>query len=172
MKRIILPLALAAPLLCPIASANTGQAYIGGQLNYHTVDFSSADAKPLSVAVQLGYQFSDFVGAEIRAGSGVNEDSIGEADIKVKNHYGAYLNAGIPLSDWVRVYALAGITSAKLTMKIPNQSSSSSDSDFSYGAGISLNANEQTKVSLEYLQMVDKGGIELSGFNLGITYHF
>ena len=51
-------------------------------------------------------------------------------------------------------------------------SASASESDVSYGAGANFALSDKIQMNAEYMQYIDKGGAEISGFSVGASYLF
>ncbi|GAA4902091.1 porin family protein [Ferrimonas pelagia] len=172
MKRTALAVPLLAILCAPASLAKTGHFYAGGHVNYTQFKTINGDLQPLAATAQVGYQFNEYLGTELRAGAGVNSDDEASLEAKIKDHYGLYITAGTPLSDWSRLYAITGFSSIKAELHVPNERLSHSESGLSYGAGVSFSATKQFKVHIEYLQLLDRTDFDIRTLNLGVTYHF
>ncbi|SHI02081.1 porin family protein [Ferrimonas marina] len=167
MRRTLLLIAL---LFGPLSHA--GQFYLGGQIGYYDLSAEGQDVTPVGINLQGGYRFSPFVGLELRAGTGISRDDAASVEVGVEHNLGAYLNAGVPLSDWVRLYGLLGYTTGEVEISVSGQSRTQQEQDLSYGAGFGLGATEQLSVTIEYMQWIDKGGVDVSGLTLGVIYLF
>ncbi|MBW3141430.1 porin family protein [Ferrimonas balearica] len=155
------------------SAINQGNWYIGGQLNYGWVDTNFGDANPVALHVLGGYQFNPYIGIESRIGLGLADDEAADnIHIEVDSYYGLYLTGTLPMGDWVRLYALVGVTDLSLEQDLDSQSDTFGTSDLSYGLGLSLLATERLSFSLEFMQWLDKGEFDVAGMNLGVRYDF
>ena len=109
---------------------------------------------------------------ELRFGLGVDDDSFYDAygdyiETEIDHYFGAYLKFSAS-SEKISPYAIIGLTKVKATVydSYYEYSESDSDDDFSYGVGVDF-ANG---FFLEYIQYLDKSGLELNGLSLGMKF--
>ncbi|GAA4889792.1 porin family protein [Ferrimonas pelagia] len=158
----------------------TGHWYAGAQLGYSRVKGETGTANPASLHILGGYQFNDHIGVESRIGSGLNDDSFSEGlTVQLDTYYGLYLTGRLAMSDWVQLYALAGILNISMEFNDRpldpaqfGQVRNDNATDFSYGAGLQLYATEQMSMTFEVIRWIDKGRFDVSGLNIGIRYDF
>jgi opacity protein-like surface antigen len=65
-------------------------------------------------------------------------------------------------------------TKGELTASVSGSgvSASASESDVSYGAGVNFALSDKIQMNAEYMQYIDKGRAEVSGFLVGASYFF
>ena len=172
-------LALTATLLAASAAsnANAGENYFGGGVAFIKYSETGIDDIDMTSAFgKFGTKFNENFAGEVRLGFGLNSDSVNiygvDVDTELKNYYGAYLKAGINATENVYPYVILGYTRGKIEASAQGYSVSDSESDMSFGLGIDFTVAEQTDLTLEYINYLDKDGVELSGFGLSIARSF
>lgn len=156
--------------------------YVGGNISSVKVeeDWSGEKANLVSLYGRLGTEFTENFSAEIRVGTGIDDDKINvnvlgtNVPVKVElNHfYGAYVRGTIPVADTFYPYAVVGFTRAELELKVPGGSASDSDDDVSFGVGTDIRLSANTDLNLEYMNYYDKDDLSIDGFSVGFTYRF
>lgn len=153
--------------------------------NYARFEFTDARfdneiIKPDGVTVRVGVEPISWLGLEARGGTGIQSDKRdftgGSLEFDLDELYGAYAKLGLPLSDAVMPYAIAGYSHVKGTAKATVLGVSSSESkqwdDQSLGAGIDVNLSESLALNLEYMRYLDKDDQELSAVSVGLRSAF
>ena len=123
--------------------------------------------KQTGVTARLGYDFMDYLGAELRGTSALSGADTGNQKIK---QYGAYLKPNIDLTDSLNLYGLLG--ASKVNMTEPGNPNTK-NSGFSYGLGLDYGVSDSFSVFLDavnYLQKSNKN--KVYGATLGAAYHF
>ena len=190
-KLTTISVALAALMM---GSQTMAETYVGGNILATKIkedDFGSY--KFASFYGRLGTEFTENFSAEIRVGTGLDNDTnsgfirdeqnnIHEADFKakLKHFYGAYVRGTIPVADVFYPYAVVGYTQAKLEEKatwLDNGTAksgvlSTSSGDVSFGVGADIRLTPEVDLNLEYMNYYDKHDITLDGFAVGFTYRF
>ena len=154
------------------------QSYGGVSLAF--VDYSEQGVEDEAFITVLngrfGAQFNENLSGEMRVGIGIGEDRVevrgSDVDVEIDNIYGAYLRAGALAGDVLYPYAIVGYSRGKVTATAGRFSASESESDVSFGIGVDFLANEQVFLSGEYMNYLDKDGVEVSGFSIGLTGKF
>lgn len=185
------------------ASNANGDMYWGA--NFASSELTSgAHSKDLSlntVYSRIGKNFNKYFSLEGRIGFGVGDDEFSNQEIKpeenynyintttfnlkLRNTYGLYLRAGLPVNEFFYPYAILGLTQNKIETNKKHrvvhpyngidykfESNSKSITDASYGLGVDLKVHENISINLEYLNYLDKDGMELSGFSIGVISKF
>jgi len=127
-----------------------------------------AEDSQTGITARLGYDFMDYLGAELRGTTAISGEDTGAEKIK---QYGAYLKPNIDLTDSLNLYGLLGIS--KVNMSNPLGSPSDKESGFSYGLGLDYDVSDSFSVFLDavnYLRKADKN--KVYGATLGGAYHF
>jgi len=123
--------------------------------------------KQTGITARLGYDFMDYLGAELRGTSALSGADTGNEKIK---QYGAYLKPNIDLTDSLNLYGLLG--ASKVNMSNPG-APTDKESGFSYGLGLDYGVSDTFSVFLDavnYLQKSDKN--DVYGATIGAAYHF
>ncbi|BDM66185.1 hypothetical protein NFHSH190041_36370 [Shewanella sp. NFH-SH190041] len=168
MKKALAVLTLA--VLSPLANAG---GYIGG--NYAAIEYTESGLDPElslgAISVIGGYRFNEYIAIEARAGFGAGDDSYNGVKLELDSYYGAYAKLGMPIENFYP-YILAGYTRGELTLSAMGFSISDSDSDISYGIGLGYQINQNFSLNAEYSNLLDKDGVTLDGFSIGVNYAF
>lgn len=165
---------LATLLTAPLAATANG-IYVGGQVGVgeqknQATDLAGTDKKDLSTAVgsiKVGYDFNDYIGAEVRV-SGVNERS---SEIESTFQTSAYVKGMVPVSESVSLYGLLGATSASMEYD-KNTSDKKQLNSMSYGIGARYAVTEKVGLNLELNQISSHKDYELSALTIGVDYKF
>jgi len=126
---------------------------------------------------QFGIDYGDFIGAELRVGSTSNVSFTylglnGRAGIDYFFSYLAKLQ--LPVSEQLRIYGLAGGTTAKasVTISIPGSifsaSASSTSSELSFGGGMDVKIQDQWHAGVEYMRYAN----DTRGISANLKYLF
>ena len=117
----------------------------------------------------LGYDFMDFLGAELRTSMGLAEDDHGT---KMKQ-YGLYLKPNIDLGDALNLYGLLGYSTTNLSDCGKNSDLSNSNGGLSYGAGLDYGVTENISVFTDIVNYLrDNETRSTWGTNVGVKYKF
>jgi opacity protein-like surface antigen len=148
--------------------AALGATFINNHDNFEQFDVnSSVSAKNIKAyEISGGYKYNDYLGAEVRYGSGnssakgvqfdaSHQNVTGRLDVDMGSYKSIYYRPEM-VNDEAKLYALLGYTQLDLT--ITNQdatgkaltSTDTSYSGFSYGIGISYGLSDRTNINLEY----------------------
>ena len=114
----------------------------------------------------VGYDFMDYLGAELRAAMGVS----GEKDDKMKQ-VGVYLKPQYPIADTgIDIYGLLGYAWANMS---DSGKMTGMNNGFSYGAGLDYGVTENISVFTDVVNYLkDDDTNSQWGANLGIKYNF
>ena len=132
-----------------------------------TPAIAAFDDKQVGITARLGYDFMDYLGAELRGASAVAKDNTGLTKIK---QYGAYLKPNIDIADSLNLYGLLG--ASKVNMSQPGNVNTK-NTGFSYGLGLDYDVSNSFSVfvdAVNYLQKSNKN--DVYGATLGAAYHF
>ncbi|MEX1033632.1 MAG: porin family protein [Cellvibrionaceae bacterium] len=145
--------------------------YAGGNLASldFSVDGTSQEASLTAVYGRLGTSFTDNISGEIRLGLGVGDDTIFGVDVELENMFGAYVRAGLPVTEVIYPYAVIGYTRGEVDV---SGFSSESESDVSFGVGVDFGLGGGMAINLEYMNYLDKDGAEVDGFAIGFAKSF
>lgn len=147
--------------------------YIGGSYNFTQTDVGGVAEYDLdAVGIHGGYQISNVIAVEMRAGMGVTDDSDFNIDAEIVNYVGVYAKFGIPSDTVVYPYAIIGFTDFEFDFSNDSLAEGGRDNDFSFGAGLSFNINDTIDLYGEYMRWFDKDDVEIDGFTLGANWRF
>lgn len=168
-------LAASALLACEAMAAQPIPGiYIGVGLLDANVEFdgTSSDAEPTALFARGGYQFNDYLAAEARLGTGIDEDEIRGVEIDIDNFLGIYAKVGMPTTVGFYPYVIAGFTSTEVEASYRGSSETEDETDVSLGLGVEYQFDRNFSLGLEYMQYVDGDDYELSGLSIGGNYKF
>ena len=120
------------------------------------------------ITARLGYDFMDYLGAELRGTSAISGADTANNFRKIKQ-IGAYLKPNYDLTDSLNLYGLLG--ASKVNMSEP--SNRSTNTGFSYGLGLDYAVSDTFSVfidAVDYLRKSNKN--DVYGATLGAAYHF
>lgn len=144
-----------------------------GLATYSQDDLS--DFNMFGAYARLGHQFNDYIGTEIRYGTGTSDsksvDGI-NTDADIKSFASAYILGYLPIEGKIKPYALLGAGKAKLAVSPNEQDMDLSESGLSYGLGANYQLSEDIQVGLEYSSLINSdepGDINMISFNFKIN---
>lgn len=164
--------------LSALPSAALAETYVGANVAAveMTDDAISEEISITALYGRVGMDITEYFSAELRLGTGINEDSLNvsgtSVDVELKSFAGAYIRGGIPNTTRFFPYAILGYTYGKLEASAFGESISDSESDVSFGVGSDFRVNETWSINLEYINYFDKDGGELEAIALGFTTSF
>ena len=184
MKRLVAGL-LAGLCLPALASAND-YTYLG--LNYLKTSYDEKGfdtSEPSAWSLRLGTAINENFAIEARLGTGASSDTLRvdptmEVEMDIKQLFGVYARAIVPLGERFSVYGIGGITRAKLEatgslVGVPGSSArvSESETDLSLGLGADLMLSPNAFVNLEYILLQsDEDAYDLDALSLGLGVRF
>ncbi len=120
----------------------------------------------------IGYDFMDYLGAELRASLGVAN----EADNAEKmQQYGIYLKPNYDITDAINLYGLLGYSSVNMSdcFLLPDADADNTNSGFSYGVGVDYGVTENISVFTDVVNYLrDDDQDSTWGTNIGLKYNF
>ena len=159
--------------LVAVGAAHAEGLYAGALLTRTTTSFDvGGDANPTTIGATLGMSINKNLAIEARLGTGLSDDSISAANIKIDNFAGIYAKGILPVSNVASVYGLLGYTQGKIKVDAPGISASDSDSDISYGIGAEYAISGTTSVGLEWARFFKGDGYKVDGLSLGLSFKF
>lgn len=170
-------LALAIVFSTTITQAQDIKPYTGVGLGYFAFDvgLGYGSMNTMGYFGQIGADFGDYFGVELRAGATQEADkTVGGINLKLKlNSLFSYLaKFQYPVSDQFKIYALAGGTTAntKATASVASltASASATSTSGSFGGGVSFNANDNIRIGAEWMSYAS----DTSAFSGTIQYSF
>ena len=163
---------IVATALTLSAHSMGGETYYGGGLTSLDLTDNGLDLSVTTLHGLVGTRFNQNFAAEIRLGTTIADDTLDGIDVEVESFYGAYLKGAAQISEIIYPYIIAGYTRGEVKASYQGNSASEAESDVSFGVGVDLSLFSTTKLNLEYINYLDKGGAEFSGFSLGFSKAF
>ena len=120
--------------------------------------------RQLGFTGRLGYDFMDYLGAELRGAYGFTKVDNGYSKIK---NIGAYLKPNYNLTDDFNLYALVGVANSNLA------DITDAETGLSYGAGIDYDITNNISVFTDMVNYMHKSDVPESwGLTVGAAYNF
>ena len=120
--------------------------------------------RQLGLTARLGYDFMDYLGAELRGSFGLSKQDTGYEKI---SQFGAYLKPNYDLTDNLNLYGLVGAAKSNLA------NISADETGFSYGAGLDYGINDNISVFTDIVNYMYKSDVPESwGLTVGAAYNF
>jgi len=140
--------------LTDVAVATANRASLFKSKNYQD--------RQLGFTGRLGYDFMDYLGAELRGTYGIAKD----AGTKFKQ-VGAYLKPNYDITKELNLYALLGASKTNFA------GAPSTTSGFSYGAGLDYGITDKVSVFTDVVNYMKKSGTPSTwGLTVGAAYKF
>lgn len=164
--------------LSVLSSVATADNYAGigvVKTNYSEAAFADddfAEVNLTSLVGRIGSQFHPNFSAELRLGSSIKDDTTMGTQVDLASLYGAYIRAGVPITQSIYPYAIAGYTRSSFDYANSLGDSSESESDASFGVGVDFRLTDKVLANLEYMNYIDESGAEVNGYQLGIIKYF
>jgi len=175
MKKFLIGLAISAVATSTVIAEEEAKSGWYGGASYAQLDTDIAGIVEFDLGALVfnaGYQINDYVAIETRLGTGITDDDIVGLELELDYLWGIYTKIGIPTGTAFYPYVVLGYTKAELELSGLGYSESDSDSDTSYGVGANFTVNDNFGVFAEYMNWYDDEDIEITGFNLGVSYKF
>ncbi|ATX82188.1 Opacity protein [Mariprofundus ferrinatatus] len=186
MKKTVTSFIAALAAITSVApAAHASDPYIGvGVGSFILNDGISKKASTIGTYLQVGDNFSEFLGGEIRIGTSGNtkEEFAIIPGNKVDYFAAAFLKPQIKIAEDFTAYALVGMGTIRAThYPVAGLSSSKSRSGLGYGLGFSYSAMENLGISGEWSHLntkpkgatsVNYKGVSASMYTLSLQYHF
>jgi opacity protein-like surface antigen len=175
--KIAIAALLSATTFAAHADTAKAQKYIGGNANFLSYEETGAiDASLIAVSGRLGTFINENFSFEARVGLGLigDDETISgtTVDIDLNHFFGVYARAGLPINEKLYPYALLGYTRGEVEASAGGFTVDEAESDTSFGFGVDFKVNDKLTLNAEYINLLDKDGAEVSGFNLGIVAPF
>jgi opacity protein-like surface antigen len=176
-----LVIAASCLLATGIAQAQTGlqpKARWSGEIGYTSLRLEDGTSRfrPDSLRGIVGYEIGPNVAIEGMAAFGVRDDTAtvlgASVDGRVSHSYGLYLKPKASLGSQLEVFGRVGVTRSRYSVAPGGLPATDSASDFSWGAGVNYSLSPTTYIGLDYLRLLDKGGIKANGVTLGLGMRF
>ncbi len=156
----VVPPVVAKPLGLYIAGGLTDVAVRSGDRANLFKDEKIQD-RQIGLTGRLGYNFMDYLGAELRGTYGIAKDS----GTKFKQ-VGGYLKPNYDVADNINLYGLLGVSKS-------NMNPSGNETGFSYGVGLDYGISDKISVFTDVVNYMKKSKTNSQwGATLGAAYHF
>jgi hypothetical protein len=166
------------------AQASDLQPYLGVDAFLWDLELDgNSEFSDVGVRFRGGVHFTPQIAFEAHVGLGgsdrqsfVDEDGPFSVEASVDRLIGGYLRANIPVADTINLYALVGYTDLRLdlTLREPGFSITESDniSGPSFGIGLEGLIFDNTYVTFDYINYLNKPNTDLTAFSLGLRWVF
>lgn len=110
---------------------------------------------------------------EVRDSVSIVETESKDSLLRTELFTGAYLRLGGDFNaGLVSPYIILGHTHAKYAVNADQGTGGGTVDSFSYGAGLNVDLTEKMYFNVEYLDLVDKGTIQVKSWSAGLEYKF
>ena len=118
--------------------------------------------RQIGLTGRVGYDFMDYLGAELRGTIGIAKDS----GTKMKQ-VGAYLKPNYSITDAINLYGLLGASKTNFA------GAAAAETGFSYGAGLDYGISDEISVFTDVVNYMKKSDTPSAwGLTLGAAYRF
>jgi hypothetical protein len=171
MKKALLKNAIAAALSCSVMFAASG-ASAGFVLGAGYYDLSAEDISLGVAGATIGYTFESAgsifsLTPELRAGTGVKEDSFLGADVEISKFYGVNLRGQWKLGNSAYIFLAPSYTNTEVDISFAGFSEVENSWEFGGGAGIGFMFNDSGSIELSYEEFDD---VEVTGIALRFKF--
>jgi len=119
--------------------------------------------RQIGFTARLGYDFMDYLGAELRGTYGVANTDSGYSKF---SQFGAYLKPNYDITDELNLYALLGASKT-------NTAGLATNTGFSYGGGLDYGISDNISVFTDMVNYIRKNNVPNAwGLTLGAGYQF
>jgi opacity protein-like surface antigen len=164
------------PLISQAETIQETEKYVGGSLNFVSYEDPTNEADLIVGIGRFGAFLNKYLAGELRVGFGLAGDDAEifgtTIDLDLNYIYGAYLRAGFPVHEKVFPYALLGYSRGEVEASVGGISNKEAGSDTSFGFGVDIKINNPLTLNLEYANLLDIDGVEVSGFSIGAVVNF
>lgn len=126
--------------------------------------------------LRLGVEMLDWLHIEGRVAYGLNDKSSNGIEFSINRMAGVYGVLRLPnqsKDDLIRPYALAGVTYGEVDFLIPGiVRDRETETDLSYGIGTNIGITNSIDLFVEFMQYLDKNGLDFSGIGVGVKFDF
>ena len=179
-----LALTLLVVSLCPALALAEG-GYFGSTFTYATYEEPGLELNPMTLGIRGGKDFNDNFAIEGRVGFGIADDDfdiivgnqVFTLDAGINHYFSVYGKGTIPVNEQFGVYGLLGYSHGKIEVSAPGIASvSDTDSGLSYGIGAEFSFTPTTRLSVEWLRLIDgsANGVsyEIDGVGVNLDWGF
>ncbi|MBU1669247.1 porin family protein [bacterium] len=147
--------------------------YIGLSTASTTVNGQSSttvlkNGHPLALVGKLGYNLTDNIAIEGRAGVGIKKDTVDFASSEIESLAGVYLKPNINVTENINLSALLGY--ANIKQKIDNETLSTNG--VSFGAEVDYKLTDAWTLAADAVRYGNKNSERVDAYSLGLNYNF
>lgn len=150
--------------------------YFGASIGNGTYDEESVPTYTLSDSrFRVGYQFSDYLSAELHYGLGGTDEqtvSSNTVELTFENYMAAFVRGTLPFKNTI-AYGLAG--AALVDVKTVNSGTGTTDGteeSVAFGAGVELYGSESTAITFEWTRYLQKDNFTYDRIGIGFNTYF
>lgn len=140
------------------------QASFDGNINIGNLD----NGNPLGVIGKVGYNFSNNLAVEARAGLGLKKDSIGTVSNEWERIMGLYIKPKVDIMENIEIFGLLGYGAVKHKI---NTNVISKDG-LSYGLGASYSLDKNWSLETDAVRYAKSANENMDTYSMGFTYKF
>lgn len=175
MTKTTLTAIVAACALMPVAAHAQQDSRAYATLGYTAVETDQAELG--AVTGRFGYKVLPWVGAELEAGVGVEDDSFdvsinGSGTIELKHDVAAYAVAFLPLGDHFEAHARIGYGTTKIESSVAAVTVRDEGDSFNYGVGASAFLDGWNGVRADWTRRDFQDGGEADTWSLSYVRRF
>ena len=176
------PIPTPVPTAVPTPSASAGSLYIGAAVSAmatrlddraNVMGDEAYQDRQTGITAIIGYDFMDYLGAELRAAMSIDGANAGVDDMQ---QFGIYLKPQYPVTDAINVYGLLGYSMINMSddWNGVNNVFDGDNDGISFGLGLDYGVTENISVFTDYVNYLrNYGGTNSQwGANLGLKYNF
>lgn len=177
MKNILLAIILIGFLPATNVYADTGW-FVGGGGGLINLDDGTDQIDTGNLFFRGGYHISEIIEIGAEVGLTIFTDDINDIDHDVQTMM-VFLKASLPLSDFTRVYVLAGASNIKLIQGVASTSAEFDDDGTAVGIGVQVRSANDSFYTVDYITYFDEdefdstvGDVKVGGINFGFISYF
>ncbi len=176
-KRLIFATALASTAIAAVADNREGF-YAGGGITYINSGVAASDGGDIgftTIEFYGGYKYNDYIGGELRVGTGLNGDDNTVNDVVFENsisHYESIYYRIESINQVAKIYGLLGYTNLEVDIDSPTGTDSGSDSGASWGVGVGFVTSPNMNLNFEYKTILQSGDNDFTGISVNLDYRF
>jgi hypothetical protein len=125
-------------------------------------------ANPLAAIGKVGYNITENIAIEGRAGLGVKKDTIGSETSEIDNLAAVYIKPNVNVTHNINLFGLLGYGKVKQTLI--NESIVTSGA--SYGVGAAYNLNSTWAVVADAVRYAKEDNNRVDAYSIGVEYAF
>ena len=121
----------------------------------------------IGIRGRAGYQFLDQIAAEVHLATGGSDRSNG-VRLELDFLAGVFLRGDIPISRYLSLYGLLGVSYLDFTVARSNEDETS----ISFGLGLDYQISGNTYLSADYIRYINDSDFDYDALNVGARWRF